>query len=81
MANDCVGYVPTLEAFSENIGGGYETRLTSYSNLDITAGNQIVDKSLKIIASLSPGPMPTFQKAPTFNGAPWTYGNVPPEIR
>lgn len=81
MANDCVGYVPTLEAFSENTGGGYETRLTSYSNLDITAGNQIVDKSLKIIASLSPGPMPTFQKAPTFNGAPWTYGNVPPEIR
>lgn len=81
MANDCVGYVPTLEAFSENTGGGYETRLTSYSNLDITAGNQIVDKSLQLIDPLTPGSMPTFQKAPTFNGAPWTYGNVPPEIR
>jgi hypothetical protein len=81
MANDCVGYVPTLEAFSQKTGGGYETRLTSYSNLDITAGNQIVDKSLNLIATLSPGPMPTFQKAPPFNGAPWTYGNVPPELR
>ncbi|AEL27268.1 hypothetical protein [Cyclobacterium marinum] len=81
MANDCVGYVPTLEAFSENTGGGYETRLTSYSNLDITAGNQIVDKSLKLITTLTPGPLPTFPEAPTFGGDPWTYGNVPPEIR
>ncbi len=80
MANDCVGYVPTLEAFSLN-GGGYETRLTSYSNLEITAGNQIVDQSLKLIEPLKPGPLPDFQKAPVFNGEPWNYGNVPPEIR
>ena len=80
MANDCVGYVPTLEAFSSN-GGGYETRLTSYSNLEITAGNQIVDQSIKLIKRLTPGSIPHFEKAPPFKGEPWNYGNVPPQIQ
>jgi hypothetical protein len=79
MANDCVGYVPTLDAFGPD-GGGYETRLTSYSNLEITAGNQIVDSSLKLINTLIPGPVPRFQKADPFSGEPWSYGNVSPEI-
>ncbi len=78
LANGCVGYVPTEEAFGPE-GGGYETRLTSYSNLDITAGAQIVRAGLELAAQLKPGPSPEPPKAPPFR-APWSYGNVPPEI-
>ena len=78
LANGCVGYVPTEEAFGPH-GGGYETRLTSYSNLDITAGTQIVRASVELARSLKPGPVPQPPPAPPFNGQPWSYGNVPPE--
>lgn len=78
LANGSVGYVPTLEAFGPD-GGGYETRLTSYSNLEITAGNQIVDLSLELIGKMKPGAEPTFPVPPPFKEA-WSYGNVKPEL-
>jgi len=77
LANGCVGYVPTEEAFGEH-GGGYETRLTSYSNLEITAGPRIVAASLDLLGRMTPGELPAPPKAPPFTTS-WSYGNVPPE--
>lgn len=78
LSNQCVGYVPTLEAFGEH-GGGYETRLTSYSNLDITAGPQIVAACIEMAKGLKPGTIPVPPPAPPFQQNPWEYGSLPPE--
>lgn len=78
LANGCVGYVPTMEAFSQS-GGGYETRLTSYSNLEISAGRQFADTGITLIDEMTPGPSPEFSKIKE-PGRPWPYGNVPPEL-
>jgi hypothetical protein len=80
LANGCVGYVPTEEAFGPR-GGGYETRLTSYSNLEITAGSKMVEAGVELIGLLQPGSAPSRPKAPRFKGNPWSYGNVPPELK
>ncbi len=77
LANGCVGYVPTLEAF-ESSGGGYETRLTSYSNLDINAGEEILSLGLTLARGMKSDPPPEFPTASPFR-QPWSYGNVPPE--
>ena len=79
LANGWVGYVPTEEAFGPH-GGGYETRLTSHSNLEITAGRQMVEAALALAAAMKPGEAPRFPKAGPFKG-PWKYGNVPPELK
>ncbi|HLT93085.1 MAG TPA: hypothetical protein VKZ56_00925 [Membranihabitans sp.] len=78
LANGCVGYVPTEEAFSKN-GGGYETRLTEYSNLAVTAGQQFAETGIRLANSLEPGPVPEPPLPPEFK-SPWSYGNVPPEL-
>ncbi len=78
LANGCVGYVPTEEALGA-AGGGYETRLTSYSNLEPTAGRRIVEVGLELARQLTPGPVPERPLAPPAK-EPWSYGNVPPEV-
>ena len=79
LANGCVGYVPTPDAFGPR-GGGYETRLTGYSNLEITAGTQLVDAAVELSHDLAPGETPTRPAAPPFADVGWAYGSVPPEL-
>lgn len=79
LANGSVGYVPTEEALSPS-GGGYETRLSFYTNLEVTAGRQIAEASIALARELTPGPVPEFErlKEPM---KPWPYGNVPPQLK
>ncbi len=79
LSNGIVGYVPTEEAFGPN-GGGYETRLTAYSNLEITAGTQMANKGIELANQMAPEPKPEPPKALPFKNNPWAYGNVPPEL-
>jgi neutral ceramidase len=79
LANGIIGYVPTVEAFSKN-GGGYETRLTYYSNLEVQAGPKIVDGSRKLIDGWQPGVLPEPPRKAPFKEA-WDYGSVPPELK
>lgn len=80
LANGCVGYVPTEEAFGSS-GGGYETRLTSYSNLEITAGTQMRDAGIGLARQLKPGAVPRPASRPPFTAKPWSYGDVRPELK
>lgn len=79
LANDCIGYVPTEEALGKR-GGGYETRLTSYSNLEPSAGRQIADKLIAMSKTMSPGSVPKAASAPEVKPSPWSYGSLPPEL-
>ena len=79
LANGCVGYVPTEEALGPH-GGGYETRLTSYSNLKPAAGTEMMNTALELARQMRPGNVPTPAEAPKFSGRGWDYGSVPPEL-
>lgn len=79
LANGIVGYVPTEEALGPN-GGGYETRLTSYSNLEVSAGRQFANAGIELANQMKPGVVPQPPPPPVF-GTPWSYGNVPPELK
>lgn len=79
LANDGIGYVPTEEALGAG-GGGYETRLTSYSNLEPKAGRTIANTLIDMARELTPGPVPTSPALPKFKGVPWPYGSLGPEV-
>jgi neutral ceramidase len=79
LANGIAGYVPTEEALGPN-GGGYETRLSSYSNLEVSGGRQMANAGIELANQLTPGPIPQPPLAPPFR-APWAYGNLPPELK
>ena len=79
LANDAIGYVPTEEALGPR-GGGYETRLTSYSNLEPAAGRRIADALVELSAGFRPGAVPKPPALPAFRGQPWSYGNLPPQL-
>jgi neutral ceramidase len=79
LANGCVGYVPTEQALASG-GGGYETRLTLYSNLEPKAGTRIAELGVALARQLKPGLAPEGKKAPEFKGVPWEYGNLAPEL-
>ncbi|MEO0070252.1 MAG: hypothetical protein ABIK18_05625, partial [candidate division WOR-3 bacterium] len=49
LANGCIGYVPTPQAFR---GGGYETRTARSSKLRPEAGDRIVEVSLNLLNKL-----------------------------
>jgi hypothetical protein len=80
LANGRVGYVPTEDAFADG-GGGYETRLTSYSNLEISAGSQMRDAGVGLAKGLKPGAVPMPPRPVPFAGQPWSYGNARPELK
>lgn len=78
LANGCVGYIPTEEALGAG-GGGYETRLTSYTNLESAAGRLMNEALVGFALELRPAAAPLPPAAPPFR-APWSYGSVPPEF-
>jgi len=79
LANGICGYVPTEEALGPH-GGGYETRLTSYSNLEISGGRQMADTGIELANQMTPGPVPQPPLASP-SKTPWGYGAVPPELK
>jgi hypothetical protein len=86
LANGCIGYVPTEEALGPG-GGGYETRLTSYSSVEASGGRKMVEAAVRMAAGLTPGVLPRRERAAPFTADPrgigshpWSYGNVPPEV-
>jgi hypothetical protein len=88
-ANGAAGYVPTTDDLGPH-GGGYEARLSSYTNLEKSAAAQIVKASSELIGQLHPGAMTEPEKHAPFAAGPqnakglgpnlWDYGDNPPEL-
>jgi len=79
LANDCIGYVPTPESF-EASGGGYETILTSYSNLEPAAGTKIADACIEFAKHAKEEILPDPYAARTPATEVWSYGAFRPQL-
>ncbi len=71
LANACIGYVPTPDAFGPN-GGGYEVRMAMSSKLVPEAGQMIEDTSVELANALTPGEVPEAPQAQVQNKL-WDY--------
>ncbi|MCC6443772.1 MAG: hypothetical protein IT210_10005 [Armatimonadetes bacterium] len=78
LANGDAGYVPPTHAFAPT-GGGYETVLNSYTNLDPAADEMIRSASLSLARRLTPGPAPREPQLAAPQPA-WDYGALGPEL-
>ena len=75
LANGCIGYVPTPDAFGPN-GGGYEVRMAMSSKLIPEAGQMIEDTSVALANALTPGEVPRGPKVepnPDPKKALWSF--------
>ena len=79
LANGFCGYVPTENAFDMGRGGGYETVITSYSNLEVGAGRKIVESCLKLARMLIPSEVPMGKQVKPSNTI-WDFGALGPEL-
>ncbi len=78
LANGSLGYVPNAECFGA-AGGGYETVLTSYSNMEVQAGEKIRFASIALAKQLVPEKAPPPPKSKSWQ-APWSYGILGPDV-
>jgi len=79
LANGCGGYVPTEDAFDPEHGGGYETVLTAWSNLEPGAGRAIVEACLRLARALAPGKAPAGERVQPSDTV-WAFGALGPEL-
>ncbi|MBI3919967.1 MAG: hypothetical protein HY318_01015 [Armatimonadetes bacterium] len=79
LANGVVGYVCTEEALNPDGGGGYETLMTSYSSLEVSAGTRIAEACVDLAKQLTPGQVPKRQETEPSDDE-WSYGILGPEL-
>ena len=79
LANGQCGYVPTEDALDPKRGGGYETVLTSYSNLEVGAGREIMEGCLRLAGKLTPGKPLKGERVEPSNTV-WDFGALGPEL-
>ena len=79
LANETCGYIPTSDVMDPETGGGYESRLTSYSCLEPAAADKIIAKVNAMIAQWTPDSVPVGPQAPPQTKI-WDYGNTLPEL-